>query len=107
MTTSEPDPRYLAWVRRQPCAASHDPSGHEGRIEAHHDTRGRCVGRKADDSTAIPLCTRHHRLLHDCHGSMGMAKIDRWAWSDQKIAEHRALYLATPPDRGGPLPVAA
>jgi len=52
------DTAYMAWVRRQPCAAR-GMGACTGHIEADHAGR-RSVGRKAGDDTCIPLCHKHH-----------------------------------------------
>ncbi len=59
------DAAYLAFVRTLPCAAG--AVGHAlcwGAVDPHH---AGChpLGRKADDTTAIPLCRGHHRALTD------------------------------------------
>lgn len=62
------DPVYLAWLRRQPCAARH-LGGCSGPIEAAHirfsdAAAGRVnpgMQRKPDDRYAAPLCSGHHR----------------------------------------------
>lgn len=57
------DVEYMVWVRRQTCCASY-LGVCRGPVEADHAGR-RGVGRKADDTTCIPLCRYHHR----CRGS--------------------------------------
>jgi hypothetical protein len=55
------DSDYLIWVKSRPCSARGVP-GHEcvGPIEADHAGR-RPLGRKCDDSEAIPHCVLAHR----------------------------------------------
>lgn len=62
----ERDTAFMLWVKTLPCMAEKlSPCG--GVIEADH-TGGRGIGRKADDRTCIPLCTRHHRERTDWTG---------------------------------------
>lgn len=51
---------YMLWVKRQPCLMRGVWGSCEGRVEADHAGR-RGAGRKAHDSTCIPLCHRHHQ----------------------------------------------
>ena len=59
--------RHLAWVREQGCSLVHNRDCF-GTIEAHHLLRPwrgrRGMGRKASDENLIPLCQRHHIMLH-------------------------------------------
>jgi hypothetical protein len=97
------DPAYLAWVRTQPCVldTNHHSVIHpwdgfcacEGRTHAHHAGRKPGVAMKADDSTAIPLCDRHHRQWHDANGVFaGLTKLQRFAWSQRAIADTQGRY---------------
>lgn len=59
------DPERLELVRRMRCCApgcSHMP------CEAHHPRNGVGLSLRGHDSTAIPLCTQHHRDLHALSG---------------------------------------
>jgi len=68
----ETDPGFLAYLRRQPCAAR-EMGGCDGPIEAAHiryadaasGARGPGMQRKAHDRHANPLCRHHHQ--HDQH----------------------------------------
>lgn len=60
------DPEYMAWIRRQPCAASALSPCH-GRVEADHTGR-RGYGQRAHDATCIPLCHSHHMQRADFSG---------------------------------------
>ena len=52
------NPRYLKWVRQQPClVCGLAPS------DAHHAGR-RYMGRKPPDDTCVPLCRFHHMEYH-------------------------------------------
>jgi hypothetical protein len=52
-------PKYLAWLRRQPCAWTGEPPPCEA---AHFGRRG--VGLKASDLDALPLAPWVHRWQH-------------------------------------------
>lgn len=54
------DTGYMLWVKRQPCLMHGVWGSCEGRVEADHAGR-RGAGRKAHDSTCIPLCRYHHQ----------------------------------------------
>lgn len=62
------DPKYLAWIRTQPCDVW-DFCGEtcSKKSDAHHvREKGRGgVGTKPSDRRAIPLCRNAHRLYHD------------------------------------------
>lgn len=58
---------YMAFVRRQPCAARSLDGACDGRVQADHAGR-RGMGQKADDRTCIPLCRRHHQCRGDFAG---------------------------------------
>ena len=63
------DPRYLRWIRTLPCSVCRTTRN----IEAAH-TGAHGLGRKAPDSTAIPLCATHHRTASDCYHKLGPRK---------------------------------
>ena len=63
------NPRYLAWIRAQPCCVCGITRG----IEASH-TGPHGLGQKAPDSSAIPLCARHHRTGNDSYHRLGPRK---------------------------------
>lgn len=58
--------RYLAWIRTQPCCVCGSRRG----IEASH-TGPHGLGQKSPDSSAIPLCRRHHRTGKDSYHRLG------------------------------------
>jgi len=60
------NPRYLAWIRTQPCCVCGSTRG----IEASH-TGPHGIGQKSPDSSAIPLCARHHRTGNDSYHRLG------------------------------------
>lgn len=60
------DPKYLAWLREQPCCVcsrfgeiQHSPT------QAHHCIHDRFGTLKRPDAEAIPLCEGHHQGLLD------------------------------------------
>ena len=63
------NPRYLAWIRTQPCCVCGSKRG----IEASH-TGPHGLGQKSPDSSAIPLCRRHHRNGNDSYHRLGPRK---------------------------------
>lgn len=77
------DPEYLRQVRTLPCSLRLLGLC-SGPIQAHHAGR-HPMGRKADDSTAIPLCQKHHGHLHDVIGTRRARP-----WADKVIEQTRA-----------------
>jgi hypothetical protein len=63
------NPRYLAWIRTQPCCVCGSKSG----IEASHTGR-HGIGQKSPDTSAIPLCAKHHRTGRDSYHRLGPRK---------------------------------
>jgi hypothetical protein len=63
------NPRYLAWIRTQPCCICGITRG----IEASH-TGPHGIGQKSPDSSAIPLCAKHHRTGADSYHRLGPRK---------------------------------
>lgn len=61
--------RYLAWIRTQPCCVC----GSTRRIEASH-TGPHGIGQKSPDTSAIPLCAKHHRTGADSYHRLGPRK---------------------------------
>jgi len=62
-------PKYLAWIRTLPCLVCGASRG----IEASH-TGPHGLGQKSPDTSAIPLCTRHHRTGKDSYHKLGPRK---------------------------------
>lgn len=83
------DRDYLLAVKGLPCLLANNYVC-EGVVQAHH-AGDHPLGRKASDDTAVPLCDRHHRHLHDGVGFFGR-KDAVWhrAWAAVAIAETRA-----------------
>jgi hypothetical protein len=63
------NPRYLAWIRTQPCCVC----GSKKAIEASH-TGPHGLGQKSPDTSAIPLCATHHRTGDDSYHRLGPRK---------------------------------
>src|SRR6266478_5391723 len=72
--TSKPvrNPKYLAWIRTQSCVVCGASRG----IEASH-TGPHGLGQKSPDSSAIPLCARHHRTGNDSYHKLGPRKFSQ------------------------------
>ena len=66
------DTRYLAWIRTLPCLVAARQKG----IEASH-TGPHGLGQKSPDSSAVPLCHRHHRTGNDSYHRLGPQKFAR------------------------------
>jgi len=60
------NPRYLAWIRTLPCAVCGASRGIEASHTGHHG-----LGQKSPDTSAIPLCARHHRTGKDSYHKLG------------------------------------
>ena len=63
------NPRYLAWIRTQPCSECGSTRG----VEASH-TGPHGIGQKSPDTSAIPLCAKHHRTGNDSYHRLGPRK---------------------------------
>ena len=63
------NPRYLAWIRTQPCLVC----GSTRWIEAAH-TGPHGLGQKSPDTSAVPLCAKHHREGNDSYHRLGPRK---------------------------------
>jgi hypothetical protein len=56
-------PKYLAWIRSQPCILCHRPAIDAS--NAHHEPLGEnYVGGKPPDTHALPMCVRCHYERH-------------------------------------------
>ena len=55
------DKKYLEWIKRLPCLLCQCPS------EPHHIPKENdaALGKKTDDTRAIPLCHMHHMIYHN------------------------------------------
>ena len=63
------NPLYLAWIRTQPCCVC----GSKRAIDASH-TGPHGSGHKSPDSSAMPLCPKHHRTGDDSYHRLGPRK---------------------------------
>ena len=63
------NPKYLAWIRTQPCLVCRSIRW----IEAAH-TGPHGLGQKSADTSAVPLCARHHRTGNDSYHRLGPRK---------------------------------
>ena len=78
------NPRYLAWIRTLPCLVCGKSSG----VEAAH-TGPHGIGQKSPDSSAIPLCVRHHRRGRDSYHELGPRTFERHHRLDLRaVVEH-------------------
>ena len=84
--TSKKIPAYLNHIRGIPCLVCLNVA------EAHHlmITGGRGMGMKAGDDKAVPLCHRHHMMLH----AMGneykfweLHEVDAVDWAEKEWEE--------------------
>ena len=66
------NPKYLAWIRTHSCVVCGVSRG----IEASH-TGPHGLGQKSPDSSAIPLCARHHRTGNDSYHKLGPRKFSQ------------------------------
>jgi len=66
------DSKYLAWIRTHPCVVCGVTRG----IEASH-TGPHGLGQKSPDSSAIPLCAKHHRTGNDSYHKLGPRKFSQ------------------------------
>ena len=66
------NPKYLAWIRTRPCVVCGASRG----IEASH-TGSHGLGQKSPDTSAIPLCAKHHRTGDDSYHKLGPRKFSQ------------------------------
>lgn len=88
------DRGYMGAVHGLPCCARElSPCG--GPLEADHAGKKSGMGRKADDTTCIPLCREHHGQRHTFNGPFRAwtAPMMR-VWLDAQIADTRAAIAA-------------
>ena len=53
---------FLDWLHKLPCLVC----GHRGDIHAHHTPHPSSgMGRRADWVALVPICSAHHRMIHD------------------------------------------
>lgn len=88
------DTDYMAWVRRQPCAAK-GMGVCSGRMEADH-TGPRGLNQKADDRTCIPLCHKHHVQRTSFSGPFrSWSQTAMRCWLELLVMTTRARFLRT------------
>ena len=96
------DKPYLAWIRKQRCAASVTDTHYEawretGRCrvtpcDPHHAT-GAGMSLRHHDHTAIPLCRLHHDCIHNFRGPfMYWTRERRREWHERVAAGMRAKW---------------
>ena len=66
------NPKYLAWIRTQPCLVC----GSTRWIEAAH-TGPHGLGQKSPDTSAVPLCAIHHRTGNESYHRLGPRKFSQ------------------------------
>lgn len=64
--------KYLAWIRTLPCLVCGKTNG----IEAAH-TGPHGIAQKSPDTSAIPLCARHHRTGRDSYHKLSARAFER------------------------------
>ncbi len=92
----EHDPKYLAWIRTQPCSV---PGCGSRYVEAAH-VGPRGYGVRCDDRKAISLCSEHHWRGSESHHRLG--RQFWWYWNldrYQVIDELNERYDAEFPGR--------
>jgi len=68
------DSKYLAWLRTQPCVVCLNPvTG-----QSHHTESGG-ISLVGSDYSAVPICSLHHREIHQ-HSSK------RGKWGEEELA---------------------
>lgn len=66
------NPKYVAWIRTLPCLVC----GRTTTIEAAH-TGPHGLAQKSPDTSAVPLCARHHRTGRDSYHKLGARCFER------------------------------
>ena len=84
------DHDYVLFVKTLPCIGASGKCN--GPVEAHHaGVHG--MRQRPHDNTCIPLCTFHHRCLHDHSGPFrGFPKERIRAWSNNQISITRQKH---------------
>ena len=88
------DPKYLKWIREQPCVVPGCAGGWWRHVEAAHFGQ-RSIALKPPDAEALPLCASHHRIGPKAHHVLGSDRLFEQAHGinlGELIAEHRARY---------------
>ena len=89
-------PKYLQWIREQPCVVPGCAEGWSRSVDPAHFGR-RYTALKPPDSQALPVCRWHHTLSPTAHHVLGSDKLFEQAHGINLVelmAEHRARYEA-------------
>ena len=97
---------YRAFLLRQPCRCQPCVSP----VVVHHNTFGeteqhakslggkRGKGQRASDLEGMPLCSKHHRELHDMRGFFGdFDKLTLREWQAQQVRELQNQFAVQEP----------
>lgn len=97
---ADEDRPYTCWLRSRRCCAAGMGDECSVGIVPHHRREGHVgMGQRDHDHTAIPLCPRHHEAWHrKLAPFLGWTREERSAWTEEKIAFFRGLYLTPLPD---------
>lgn len=98
------DVEFMLWVKTLLCAVEEEwplfpvrPTACDGVVEADHMGQ-RALSRKADDTTCVPMCTKHHRERSDHSGTFrAMTRDQLRAWRERAMMRTQTLWL----ERGG------
>lgn len=84
---SHQNPKYLAWVRTQPCSWCGNPES-----EPHHIIGIGLGGMalKADDIHTMPLCRKHHDTVHRYSDDYQVEQL-RWLIRTQSKAQSEGI----------------
>lgn len=66
-------PKYLKWVRTQPCIRCDNPDADPHHIKGQGNLSG--VALKAPDWATMPLCARCHDIIQK------EAPVEQWEWA--------------------------
>lgn len=73
-------PKYLAWVKQQPCVMCGEPSDDAHHIKGVGHLSG--VGMKAPDTFTMPVCRPHHDEIHRTPELWA----NQWEWVARTLA---------------------
>lgn len=87
---TETDPKYLAWVRTNPCCAC----GAEPPNHAHHEIlNGRGKSQKAPDARTLAFCFKDHDDFHLVRGKFrGWTREQRKLFQSDEISRLREIW---------------
>jgi hypothetical protein len=105
------DAAHLKFVASQPCLICG-----RNRAQAHHlrFAQPKAMGRKVSDEYTVPLCSLHHRLLHQTGNEIGWweyqkidpLKVAAELWRQSRAAADRTTLASDQTDGGGPAALA-